>query len=51
MVEDPTLFASLGLGIFWLWIPRLITAIVAVCLFDLWIKWSKKAAKRPVAPV
>jgi hypothetical protein len=51
MVEDPTLFASLGLGIFWLWIPRLITAIVAVYLFDIWIKWSNKAAKRPVAPV
>jgi hypothetical protein len=51
MVEDPALFASLGLGIFWLWIPRLITAIVAVYLFDIWIKWSNKAAKRPVAPV
>lgn len=51
MVEDPMLFASLGLNIFWLWIPRLLTAIVAVYLFDIWIKWSNKAAKRPVAPV
>ena len=51
MVEDPALFASLGIGIFWLWIPRLITAIVAVYLFDIWIKWSNRAAKRPVAPV
>jgi len=51
MVEDPILFASLGLGIFWLWIPRLITAIVAVHLFDIWKKWSNRAAKRPVAPV
>ena len=42
MVEDPMLFASLGLSIFWLWIPRLITAIVAVYLFDLWLKWSNR---------
>ncbi len=51
MVEDPMLFASLGLSIFWLWIPRVITAIAAVYLFDLWIKWSKRATRRPVAPV
>ncbi|MCK8603338.1 nucleoside recognition domain-containing protein [Desulfoferrobacter suflitae] len=36
MVEDPTLFLSLGLNAFWLWIPRLITAIVAVRLLTLW---------------
>jgi hypothetical protein len=42
MVEDPTLFASLGLGIFWLWVPRVITAIVAVCLFDIWKKWTNR---------
>jgi hypothetical protein len=51
MVEDPALFASLGLGVFWLWIPRVITAIVAVYLFDIWIKWSNRSATRPVAPV
>ena len=42
MVEDPTLFASLGLSVFWLWIPRVITAIVAVYLFDIWKKWSNR---------
>ncbi len=36
MVEDPALFLTLGLNPFWLWIPRLITAILAVHLFTLW---------------
>ena len=35
MVEDPTLFLSLGLSPFWLWIPRLITAVLATRLFTL----------------
>jgi hypothetical protein len=30
MIEDPALFAMLGVNIFWLWIPRLIMAIIAV---------------------
>jgi len=50
MVEDPTLFAALGLSVFWLWIPRVITAIVAVYLFDIWKKWSNRGSQ-PVAPV
>ncbi|MDO8687522.1 MAG: hypothetical protein Q7K41_02915, partial [Dehalococcoidales bacterium] len=33
MVEDPSLFAVLGLNAFWLWVPRLVTAIVAVQLY------------------
>ena len=32
IVEDPTLFLALGLGAFWLWLPRLAAAIVAVHL-------------------
>lgn len=36
MVEDPALFLPLGLSAFWLWIPRLLTAILAVHLFDAW---------------
>jgi len=28
MVEDPALYLALGLNAFWLWIPRLVTAIV-----------------------
>jgi hypothetical protein len=38
MVEDPVLFLSLGLSAFWLWIPRLIMAVIAVHLFDLYYK-------------
>jgi hypothetical protein len=30
MIEDPALFAVLGVNIFWLWIPRLLMAIIAV---------------------
>jgi len=33
MIEDPMLFLSLGLGIFWLCVPRLAAAIIAVQLF------------------
>jgi spore maturation protein SpmB len=36
MVEDPTLFLALGLSAFWLWVPRLIMAIVAVHLLRIW---------------
>jgi len=38
MVEDPALFLSLGLSAFWFRIPRFITAIIAVHLFDLYYK-------------
>ena len=34
LIEDPALFLALGLGAFWLWIPRLITAVIAVRLFS-----------------
>ncbi len=51
MVEDPLLFLPFGLNLFWLWIPRLITAIAAVRIYNLWIrlrgkentKWRKPA--------
>jgi len=46
MVEDPALFLSLGLSAFWLWIPRLIVAIVAVRLFDLYNKF-RSMYRRP----
>jgi len=38
MVEDPALFLSLGLSAFWLWMPRVIMAVIAVHLFDLYYK-------------
>jgi Fe2+ transport system protein B len=46
MVEDPALFLPLGLSAFWLWVPRLITAILAVRLYDLYYK-IKKMYKTP----
>jgi hypothetical protein len=36
IIEDPAIFLSLGLNPFWLWVPRLIAAIVAVHIFSLW---------------
>ena len=33
MVEDPAIFLSLGLPAFWLWVPRLLAAVVAVHFF------------------
>ena len=33
MIEDPALFLTLGLSPFWLWVPRLAAAIIAVQLF------------------
>jgi len=32
MIEDPALFLSLGLGLFWLCVPRIVAAIIAVQL-------------------
>lgn len=42
MVEDPALFMSLGLSAFWLYVPRLIMAIVTVRLMRLWFHFKKK---------
>jgi len=52
MVEDPALFLPLGLSAFWLWVPRLITAIIAVHLYDLYykIKGIYKSPKPVVSP-
>jgi hypothetical protein len=33
MIEDPALFAVLGVNIFWLWLPRLLMAIIAVQVY------------------
>ncbi len=35
MIEDPVLFLSLGLGMFWMFVPRLAAAIIAVQFFIL----------------
>lgn len=42
MIEDPALFLSLGLSAFWLWVPRLILAIVAVRMLEIYYKLKPK---------
>lgn len=49
MVEDPALFMSLGLNAFWLYVPRLIMAIITVRLMRLWFKFSKRSAPAIIA--
>ena len=34
--EDPALFLPFGLSALWLWVPRIITAVIAVRLFTWW---------------
>ncbi len=42
MIEDPSLFLSLGLSPFWLWIPRFVMAMIAVRLLGLWQLTKKR---------
>ena len=37
MIEDPLLFLSLGLNPFWLWVPRLLAAMIAVHIYRLFV--------------
>ncbi|MGC8720520.1 MAG: iron transporter [Thermodesulforhabdaceae bacterium] len=46
MVEDPTLFLPLGLPPLWLWIPRLIVAMIATRLFYFHLKLKQMKALR-----
>ena len=39
IIEDPALFMTMGLNAFWLWVPRLIMAILFVHLLRVW-QWS-----------
>lgn len=41
MIEDPALFLSLGLNAFWLWVPRLIMAILFVYFLRIFQRLSK----------
>ena len=45
LIEDPALFLALGVSAFWLWIPRLITAVIAVRFFSFYHLFLKK--RRP----
>jgi hypothetical protein len=51
MIEDPSLFLPLGIGAFWLWAPRLISAVAAVWLFNLWLLLRRRAPRlKPQTP-
>lgn len=53
VIEDPALFLPLGIHPFWLWIPRLVTAVVFTHAFRLW-GWSQKRRRSMIvdtAPV
>lgn len=41
LIEDPLLFLPLGLNLLWLYIPRMVAAIIAVQLFNLWLRLRK----------
>lgn len=47
MIEDPALFLPLGIGAIWLWLPRFVTAIVAVWILNLWYILKRRA--RPIS--
>ncbi|MCP3952172.1 MAG: iron transporter [Desulfobacterales bacterium] len=47
MIEDPLLFLPLGIGAFWLWIPRLLAAVAAVNAYNFFMK-LKKSHRAPV---
>ena len=42
LFDDPALFLSLGLNPFWIYIPRLLTAVIAVRLLTLWRKLKRR---------
>jgi len=39
MIEDPVLFISLGLSVFWMCVPRVVAAIAAVQLYIFFKRW------------
>ena len=42
IIEDPLFFLAMGLNAFWLWVPRLIMAILVVRLFSLWQRGARR---------
>ena len=46
MIEDPLLFLPLGIGAFWLWVPRLVAAMAAVHCY----RFFRRIKNVPVAP-
>lgn len=46
MVEEPALWLALGLNGFWLWVPRLLTAVAAVQIYGAVGYFKKRLVKR-----
>lgn len=46
MIEDPALFLPLGIPVFWLWIPRLVTAVLVTYTFFLFTALRRSYAQR-----
>lgn len=46
MVEDPALFLPLGLPAFWLWIPRLVAAVMVTWLYSVYSSARRVHAQR-----
>jgi hypothetical protein len=49
--EDPLVFMPLGLPALWLWVPRLVTAVVAVRLYDLADKLMVRRSRTETAGI
>ncbi len=45
MIEDPCLFLPFGIHPFWLWVPRIITAVAFTHILRLWL-WGRRRARR-----
>lgn len=41
-IEDPILFMALGLSFFWVWVPRIVAAILSVHLLKLWQRYRNR---------
>jgi len=46
VIEDPALFIPLGLPLFWLWVPRLVAAVIAAWLYQVFLSARRLYAKR-----
>ena len=48
MIEDPALFLPLGLPVIWLWIPRIVAAMIATYLYHFFTLAKRLKAERVV---
>jgi len=48
MIEDPALFLPLGLPVFWLWVPRLVAAVLVTWVYSVCLSARRVHAERAV---